>query len=180
MQASCGRPASTWTIKRHNRLIVNVTWQNMRTTNYTVADVEHFAQYFAPLTFDPDATRELHFQATSFYWSDEMPEFVDDDYDASLRHFMIYLLSYRKVLMYGEGVAEFEPIWNRLMVLCPDWPGFRSDRMTPNLIRELELQVDHELDRLERACNVRKRRVAHKKRLAEKSAIQPRVDDEAT
>lgn len=152
----------------------------MRTTNYTVADVEHFAQYFAPLTFSPVATRALHLQATSFYWSDEMPEFVDDDYEASLRHFMIYLLSYRKVLMYGDGVAEFEPLWNRLMELCPDWPGCRSERMAPNLIPELESQVDHELDRLERACNVRKRRVAHRKRLAEKSAIRPRVDKEAT
>ena len=84
-------------------LIANVTWQKMRTRNYTVSDVEHFAQYFARLTFNPNATRELHLQATSFYWSDEMPEFVEDNHEASLRHFMIYLLSYRKVLMYGDS-----------------------------------------------------------------------------
>ena len=122
----------------------------MRTNNYTVDDVEHFAKYFAVLVHDPHATRSLHFQCTSFYWTDEMPEFVDDGYDASIRHFMLYLLSYRKMLMYGDDVPAFQPLWNRMKERCPKWPGFRAERMHASLIAELETETDQEIDRLER------------------------------
>jgi hypothetical protein len=144
---------------------------NMRTSKYTIADVEHFAQYFRVLSHQANAIRSLHFQATSFYWSDEMPEFVDDGYDASIRHFMIWLLSYRKVLMYGESVSEFEPLWNRLIELCPNWPGFNTNRRDPILILELERETDDAFNWLERACNVRKRRNEHKRKLADRHAL---------
>lgn len=125
----------------------------MRTYNYTVDDVEHFAKYFAVLVHDPQATRSLHFQCTSFYWTDEMPEFVDDGYDASIRHFMLYLLSYRKMLMYGDDVPAFQPLWNRMKERCPKWPGFRAERMHASLIAELETETDQEIDRLERTLD---------------------------
>lgn len=144
----------------------------MRTSKYTIADVEHFAQHFRVLSHQPDAIRSLHFQATSFYWSDEMPEFVDDGYDASIRHFMIYLLSYRKVLMYGDAVPEFEPLWNRLIELCPNWPGFNTNRRDSILIPELERETDDAFNRLERACNVRKRRNEHRRKLAERQTLK--------
>lgn len=145
----------------------------MRTSNYTVDDVEHFAHYFAVLSFDPKATRSLHAQATSFYWSDEMPEFVADDYPASLRHFMIWLLSYRKVLMYGERVPEFEPLWNRLIELCPSWPGFIAERKDQELIEELEKEVDEMLDLFAREITARKR--CKKEQQEFKSPTNPRT-----
>lgn len=147
----------------------------MRTYNYTLDDVEHFAQYFAVLVHDTCATRSLHFQCSSFFWTDEMPAFVDDGHDASIRHFMLYLLSYRKMLMYGEDVPAFLPLWNRLKDRCPNWPGFRSDRMEPSLIPELEAETDMELGRLERMLDVCKRRKDHRARLAAVEKQEPKT-----
>ena len=130
----------------------------MRTHNYTLHDVEHFAKYFSVLVFDPSAARSFHIQCSSFYWEDEMPEFVDDGYDASIRHFMLYLLSYRKMLMYGEDVPVFLPYWNRLQELCPNWPGFRAERMHASLIPELESEADRQFHRLQRMLDICKRR----------------------
>ncbi len=130
----------------------------MRTYKYTRDDVEHFAKYFAELVLDPHATRSFHLQCSSFYWSDEMPKFVDDGYDASLKHFMLYLLSYRKMLMYGEEVPTFLPLWNRLNDRCPGWPGFLPERMDASLITELETEADQEISRLERILELCRRR----------------------
>ena len=138
----------------------------MRTTSFTIEDVEYFAGYFAALVHDPTARRSVHFQCSSFFWADEMPESVDDGYDASIRHFMLYLLSYRKMLMYGQDVPAFLPLWNRLKELCPTWPGFRIERRHPSLIPELEMEANQELDRLERMLIVGKRRKNHRARLA--------------
>ncbi len=138
----------------------------MRTNNFTLDDVEKFAEYFSVLVYDPDAQRSLHLQCSSFYWADEMPKFVDDGYDASIRHFMLYLLSYRRMLMYGADVPAFEPLWNRLKELCPEWPGFRVERRHPSLIPELEMETNQELNRLERMLNACKRRKEHRARLA--------------
>lgn len=138
----------------------------MRTYNYTLDDVEHFARYFAVLVHDPHATRSLHFQCSSFFWTDEIPEFVDDGYDASIRHFMLYLLSYRKMQIYGEEVPVFLPLWNRLKERCPNWPGFRDERMHASLIPDLEAETEKELDRLDRMLDVCKRRKEHRTRLA--------------
>lgn len=152
----------------------------MRTSSYTVTDVEHFAPCFAVLMHQSDATRSLHFQAASFYWSDEIPEFIDDGYDASIRHFMIYLLSYRKVLMYCESVPQFAPLWSRLKELCPEWPGFRPERADLKLIRELEREMDDAFDRLERACSVQVRRNEHKRKLAERQSLRKENDGNVT
>lgn len=140
----------------------------MRTRDYSVDDVEHFAKYFAVLVYDPKATRQLHFQCSSFYWSDEMPEFVDDGYDASIRHFMLYLFSYRKMLMYGEAVPVFDPLWGRLKERCPNWPGFRSERRDVSLIPDVEREFDKELERLGRAFDVCKRRREHRAKVSAK------------
>ena len=131
----------------------------MRTNSYTIADVEHFSQYFAPLKFDPAATRELHMQATSVCWTDEMPELTEDNYEASFKHFFIYLFSYRKMLMYGEDVAEFRPLWRRLKELCPNWRGFRPERMTVDLIPELDSAIDAMLQQIEDVFEARRRKV---------------------
>ncbi len=104
-----------------------------------------------------------------------MPEFRDDAYETSIRHFMIWLLSYRKVLMYGDAVPEFEPLWNRLRELCPNWPGFLPERAHPRLIPELEHEVDDAINRLERICNVRERRNAHRRKLAERRSCQDKL-----
>ncbi|MGB7329196.1 MAG: hypothetical protein WBD31_30220 [Rubripirellula sp.] len=126
--------------------------------NFTADDVTHFSQHFLPLTHDTNATRLLHLQAGSFYWTDEIPSFIDDGYPTSIRQFTMYLLSYRKVLMHGENVPEFAPLWLRLQELCPAWPGFLADRMDRALIQELDQALDHELDRLERYFSICKRR----------------------
>lgn len=147
----------------------------MRTYNYTLDDVEHFAEYFAELVYDSHATRSLHFQCSSFYWTDEMPEFVDDGYSASVRHFMSYLLSYRKMLMYGEDVPAFLPLWTRFRERCPNWPGFRAERMHASLIPELETEMDKELDQLECMLDVCQRRKEHRVRLASDGKQKPRT-----
>lgn len=102
--------------------------------NCTPEDVTHFGQYFRPLKHDPNATRSLHSQAGSFYWSDEMPDFVDDGHPASIKMFMVSLLGFRTMRMQGENVPEYEPLWNRLRDVCPEWPGFKRDRMDPVLL----------------------------------------------
>ncbi len=147
----------------------------MRTHDYTLDDVEHFAKYFAVLVHDTRATRSLHLQSFSFFWTDEMPKFVDDGYEASLRHFMLYLFSCRTRLMYGEDWPAFAPLWNRLNERCPKWPGFRPERIHISLIPELETEIDYELGRLERLSVVCKRRRAHRAKLAAEGKLKPKT-----
>ncbi|EMI46166.1 hypothetical protein RRSWK_01351 [Rhodopirellula sp. SWK7] len=87
-----------------------------------------------------------------------MPEFVDDGHPVSIKMFMVSLLGFRTMRMQGESVPEFEPLWNRLRDVCPEWPGFKLDRMDPILIPELVMAKDRELGRLERYLAVCERR----------------------
>ena len=148
--------------------------------NFTSADVTHFSQYFAPLAYDSNAERSLHFQAGSFYWADEMPEFVEDGYPASIKQFLIYLLSYRKVLMYGETVAEFTPLWDRIQECCPDWPGFRVERRSRDLIDPLEDEVNQQWDYLDRAVDVCNRRAEHREKMKDRLGNREKDSPNAT
>lgn len=79
---------------------------------------------------------------------------------------MLYLLSYRKMLMYDDAVPAFLLLWQRLNARCPKWPGFHADRMHSALIPELEKKNDIEHDRMERMLDVCKRRKEHRTRRA--------------
>lgn len=125
--------------------------------NFTVANVEHFSKSFASLRYDPHAVRSYHLQAGSFMWSDEIPKFIDDGYPASLKIFVIYLLSYRTVLMRDQAVAEFEPLWNHLLKRCPNWPGFRAERRAPELGSVLDEIAEDAFSDLDRRMEIGRR-----------------------
>lgn len=66
-------------------------------------------------------------------WSDEFRPGGPPDVISSLR----FLWAYRTSLMQGEPRADFQPIWEHGLQLCPRWIGFRPDRRrpTPKLLK---------------------------------------------
>jgi hypothetical protein len=124
-------------------------------------DVHAFADAFGVLKYDSGAIRRPHLQAGGFIWSDETPDMnARNDYPVPITRFMLALISYRTTLMRKVPHAPFTPYWNALHECCPTWPGFRSERYIPSLIRELDYELNAELDKLERMLKICDRRRA--------------------
>ena len=118
-------------------------------------DVRVFADTFAALTYDPNATRSPHLQAGGFVWSDETPDLCTrNGFPVSITRFMIALISYRSTLMRGAPHDPFTPYWSAFQKCCPTWPGFRSERVAQELIPELDHELTSELDKLERILQI--------------------------
>ncbi len=126
-------------------------------------DVKAFAGAFSHLTHDPKATRSIHLQAGGFVWSDETPDLNQrPDFPVPISSFMIALISYRSTLIRGAPHTGFAHYWNAFLESCPTWPGFRPERSTPNLICELDSELNAELLKLERILKICNRRRARK------------------
>ncbi len=121
--------------------------------------VEAFARVFGVLLFDPSAKRSPHIQAGGFVWSDETPDFQTvDKFPVSVTRFMTALISYRNTLMRGKPHDPFIPYWRAFQQCCPTWPGFRPERCSPDLIPELDRELNAEFDKLERMLNICERK----------------------
>jgi hypothetical protein len=115
-----------------------------------------FANLFGALSHDPEAHRSAHIQAGGFVWSDETPDFhTGETFPVPITRFMIALISYRNTLMRGTPHEPFTPYWDAFQKCCPTWPGFRSERCSPELIPDLDRELSSELDKLERMLRVR-------------------------
>lgn len=125
----------------------------------TAESVIAFQPVFDVLAYNRNAKRSVHLQAGGFVWSDETPDFqTEGDFPVSISRFMIYLISYRATVMRGAPFKPFEPHWNEFKRCCPNWPGFRAGRSDPELVDELDRELNSQFERLERMLKVCERK----------------------
>ncbi len=86
------------------------------------------------MRYDPEARREFESLSSSFYWPDEglrqaMRLCRNHDSRATF-----YTMAYRTSLIKGEPIEEYRRNWEQLQAACPDWPGFRPERCSTELL----------------------------------------------
>jgi hypothetical protein len=105
--------------------------------------------------WDPNAVRHYDVMSDGFHWSDEMPTGAIDACFRGGSWAFRYVLAYRASLIRGEPDQDFQPPWDQLLRECPDWPGFRPERNSPELWRELDRIYRRDcrlLERMMRKC----------------------------
>ena len=101
---------------------------------------------------DPDAKRSYELMSGGFVWSDEYPSgfsFATDD--SAFR----FLVGYRASLIRGAPREELRSVWDAVLAGYPDWPGFRPERRSTDLVVELDAASKHmmrSVDALDRSC----------------------------
>lgn len=103
---------------------------------------------------DPDATRGIESLSTGFYWSDEQWERARRICRRHASRAPFYILAYRSSLIQGQPMEEYRPTWDQLQMECPNWPGFRRERGSTDLLPERErklicIGIEKELRNLE-------------------------------
>ena len=107
------------------------------------------------MQFDERAERSHHFQASGFFWSDELPHEnnvteLQDDYFK----LVVFLISYRAQLVLENMTPEIDrctPVWAAFRSKCGNWPGFHENRCSAALagdLRAADEELAKELDRL--------------------------------
>lgn len=83
---------------------------------------------------DPDARRGFECLTTSFHWSDErLSRVVRLCLNHDSRAYF-YVMVYRTSLIKGEPIEEYRRVWDQLRESCPEWPGFRPERCSTDLL----------------------------------------------
>jgi hypothetical protein len=91
--------------------------------------------------YNPQARRGLEYLTMSFHWSDEgLSQAVRAcrKHDSRAYHFAMVL---RTSVMQGTPVEEYRPTWDQLRKACPEWPGFRPQRCSPELLPVWQREV---------------------------------------
>ena len=66
--------------------------------------------------------------ADALWWSDERPNLPDAKDHWCLRP----VFRFRTTLILGTPETQYQPFWDRALVLFPEWPGFHHTRTAPN------------------------------------------------
>jgi hypothetical protein len=83
--------------------------------------------------YDAKARRGFECLTTSFHWSDErLSQVVRLCLNRESRAYF-YAMVYRTSVIKGEPVEEYRRTWEQLRQACPEWPGFRPERCSPDL-----------------------------------------------
>jgi hypothetical protein len=83
---------------------------------------------------DPAARRGLECLSTSFHWSDEgLPQAMRLCLNHGSRA-IFYAMVFRTSLIKGEPIEEYRRTWEQLWAACPEWPGFRPERSSTDLL----------------------------------------------
>jgi hypothetical protein len=112
---------------------------------------EVLIEVFHGLRYDPQAKRSYELMSGGFVWSDEYPAgFSWGTGDFALR----FLVGYRASLVRGAPREELRSVWDAVLAGCPDWPGFRPERRSTDLVGELDRaskRMMRSVDALDRA-----------------------------
>lgn len=78
---------------------------------------------------DPNARVFHELMSDGLVWSDEKSRLSQGDvsYFSPMR-----VIWHRRTLMICEEPARFEDEWNALLEACPEWIGFRPERLAAN------------------------------------------------
>jgi hypothetical protein len=95
--------------------------------------------------FDPNASVGCELLSGAVHWSDE--RFMDFFcvFNVGGRNYSTELFAYRTSLLVGRPREELRLPWDEVRVRCPEWIGFRSERVTANA--QWQPFVDEELDK---------------------------------
>ena len=94
--------------------------------------------------YDPTARPGLEMLSGSFIWDDERYlEFVPVCRAKGCRAYWEPVL-FRTSLIKGRPDETCRRGWEELRRVCPEWPGFRPERRSESLLRELERQLSEE------------------------------------
>lgn len=108
--------------------------------------------------WDANAKRSYDAMSGGFGWSDERLGDVAFLCVEVGNWAFRYLMGYRASLIRGAPREELRAAWDQLRRECPDWPGFRPERASPDLAVELKREdrrICREFLRAERAYNQR-------------------------
>ena len=111
------------------------------------------------LTLDPNARCQYELLSGGLVWSDEFTITILNELsglgEEPIAHIFRYLWAYRSSLIEKQERQEFRHIWTEMLTTFPDWPGFRSERSSPDLkerlIKEQKL-MEKRIRRMERLC----------------------------
>jgi hypothetical protein len=109
-----------------------------------IAKIKTIAPVLQAMREDPHAKFFYDIFSSALVWTDEFPQIDDLDAISCLR----CILRYRTSLILGHPEAQYEHYWSEAAELCPNWPGFLSDRKSSALAttyRELALKGDARL-----------------------------------
>jgi hypothetical protein len=93
-------------------------------------DLAKIAPKLALLCEDPKARMYFELMSGALVWSDELPPV--DQLEPAESHRLRGVWRYRTSLILGQPEEKFRAGWERLLALCPSWPGFLADRRKPN------------------------------------------------
>jgi hypothetical protein len=111
------------------------------------ADYQRAVEYIRALEHDPQATRGYELLSGEFLWSDE--GFGHPDMPREAGRLLRDLSLYRGSVIRGKPYWRMSRLWHRLRADCPNWPGFRSERLDPALKPELAAEGDRHMAALE-------------------------------
>lgn len=86
--------------------------------------------------FDEHATRGFELMSLSFWWSDEKLREVGRICRSNESHAHRAVMEFRSSLILGRPIEVYRPAWDQLLAACPNWPGFRPERLSPDLLSE--------------------------------------------
>jgi hypothetical protein len=88
--------------------------------------------------WETNALRSYEIMSGGFQWSDER---LGEAARICMEHrswAFRYVLGYRASLTRGAPREGLRAPWDQLLRECPDWPGFRAERVSPELAAELD------------------------------------------
>lgn len=111
--------------------------------------------------WDQDAERSFDLMSGGFMWSDEKFHEALHECSDDIGPFRC-ILAYRASHIRGKPREELRELWDQLLSACPDWPGFRPERLNRSLEDELDAenhaslqQLDHMSEVIERAQRIK-------------------------
>jgi hypothetical protein len=95
---------------------------------------EEALAFLRQMRHDPQARRGFECLSTSFHWSDEgLPRAMRLCMNHESRA-TFYTMVFRTSLIKGEPIEEYRRNWDQLRGACPEWPGFRPERWSADLL----------------------------------------------
>ncbi len=114
------------------------------------------ASVFDKLSYDENAERRVDFFSCAFRWSDESPDIISaGEIGADALRLLTLLISHRSSFIHGECDPETDPTWAEMKASFPNWPGFRAERCSQRLAKDLsrvEAALTAKWEQLDKVC----------------------------
>jgi hypothetical protein len=114
--------------------------------------------------WDALALRSYELMSGGFHWSDE--RLLGDVAFLCMEQgcwAFRFIIGYRASLIRSAPREELRAPWEQLLRECPNWPGFRQERSSPELLRELETEDERTARELDQLTQEIERRAGRRK-----------------